>query len=504
MNPGSSDHRSPDPAHTTHKAAHAAPVQVNPIVALARKRLAQGARGDEFDRADRDALKAHYAEPGRTPMWVAGGELSRRAKDVMAEIGRAEEWGLSSAAFELPDAKSARVSPAALAEAEFKLGLAVLKYARHARGGRVDPMQTGQSGDHRPTLVAPKAVLSAIGNAEKPDGYLRGLHPKHPQFLRLRQALMKLSDSRPGLSSPTGTEVQRIALNMERWRWMPAQLGDLYVWDNIPEYTTRIVKRSEPIHSTKIIVGKIDTQTPVFSASMRSVVFHPEWNVPDSIKAHEIVPHLRPPQGSGHGLNDTEILRQHNLYVTYNGHLVDASNINWSEADIRSFNFIQPAGPENVLGVVKFVFPNRHDVYMHDTPERSLFDKQARTFSHGCIRVQDPARFAEIILGEDKGWTSAQIGELLSGTLNNEVALSRPIPVHVTYFTAIADADGTVRFTGDPYGKDAGFATALVGRPVTLDIAPEPVDNQLGVQRRQRPPGFLEDAFDMLSGLFGN
>ena len=263
------------------------------------------------------------------------------------------------------------------------------------------------------------------------------------------------------------------------------------------------MKRSEPIHSTKIIVGKIDTQTPVFSASMRSVVFHPSGTC-RPIKAHEIVPHLRPPQGSGHGLNDTEILRQHNLYVTYNGHLVDASNINWSEADIRSFNFIQPAGPENVLGVVKFVFPNRHDVYMHDTPERSLFDKQARTFSHGCIRVQDPARFAEIILGEDKGWTSAQIGELLSGTLNNEVALSRPIPVHVTYFTAIADADGTVRFTGDPYGKDAGFATALVGRPVTLDIAPKPVDNQLGVQRRQRPPGFLEDAFDMLSGLFGN
>ena len=197
-------HRSPDPAHTTHKAAHAAPVQVNPIVALARKRLAQGARGDEFDRADRDALKAHYAEPGRRPMWVAGGELSRRAKDVMAEIGRAEEWGLSSAAFELPDAKSARVSPAALAEAELKLGLAVLKYARHARGGRVDPMQTGQSGDHRPTLVAPKGVLSAIGNAEKPDVCLRGLHPKHPQFLRLRQALMKLRDSRPGLGSPTG------------------------------------------------------------------------------------------------------------------------------------------------------------------------------------------------------------------------------------------------------------------------------------------------------------
>jgi murein L,D-transpeptidase YcbB/YkuD len=201
VNPGSSDQRSLHPAQTSQEPAHAAPLQVDPIVALVRKRLAQGARGDEFDRADRDALKAHYAEPGRTPMWVAAGELSRRAKDVMAEIGRAEGWGLSSAAFELPNAKLARVSPAALAEAELKLGFAVLKYARHARGGRVDPMQTGQSGDHRPTLVAPKGVLSAIGNAEKPDVCLRGLHPKHPQFLRLRQALMKLGDSRPGLGS---------------------------------------------------------------------------------------------------------------------------------------------------------------------------------------------------------------------------------------------------------------------------------------------------------------
>ena len=158
VDPGSSDQRSLHPAQRTQEAAHAAPVQVDPIVAFVSKRLAQRARGDEFDRADRDALKAHYAEPGRTPMWVAGGELSRRAKDVMAEIGRAEGWGLSSAAFELPDAKLARASPAALAEAELKLGLAVLKYARHARGGRVDPMKTGQSGDHRPTFVAPKAI----------------------------------------------------------------------------------------------------------------------------------------------------------------------------------------------------------------------------------------------------------------------------------------------------------------------------------------------------------
>jgi murein L,D-transpeptidase YcbB/YkuD len=180
------------------------------------------------------------------------------------------------------------------------------------------------------------------------------------------------------------------------------------------------VKRSEPIHSTKIIVRKIDTQTPVFSASMRSIVFHPEWNVPDSIKAHEIVPHLRPRQGSGHGLNDIEILRQHNLYVTYKGHLVDASNINWSEADIRSFNFIQPAGPKNVLGV-KIPLPQQAWRFLHDTPG---LVRQAGAHVQPWLS-SDPVRFAEIILSEDR-LTSAD-GELLSGTptMSRSVAPNR-------------------------------------------------------------------------------
>ena len=114
-------------------------------------------------------------------------------------------------------------------------------------------------------------------------------------------------------------------------------------------------------------------------------------------------------------------------------------------------------------------------------------DKQGRAFSHGCMRVQDPVRFAEIILGEDKGWSSAQVQALLSGPLNNEITLSHQIPVHVTYFTAVVDADGKVRFTGDPYGKDARLATALAGRPVNLDIPPEPIDTQLGVNVSAMP-----------------
>jgi L,D-transpeptidase YcbB len=566
----------------TEATAAPAPVAVDPIVVLVQTKLAERVK----ERADRDALVALYAEAGRTPLWVTAGELSRRARDVIGEISKADEWGLSASSFDLPF-KSAATSQLTLAEAEIKLDVAVLKYARYAHGGRVDPQQTGQTSDQKPNFIPPAAVMYAITTAEKPDAYLRGLHPKHPQFLRLRQALLNMRGSKPGdngsqaalLQGPNlrpgvvhpqisalrrvlgikaepgredyydrkleaavrqlqfehklpsdgvitngmravlnkarpgpvvlrhggdaNADVHRIILNMERWRWMPVHLGELYVWDNIPEYTTRIVKKGETIHFAKIVVGKPSTETPVFSANMRYVVFQPEWAVPDSIKVQEILPSLRP-EKSYYGENgfNIDILRRHNLRVAYNGQFVDASRIDWAQTDIRRFTFIQPPGPQNVLGVVKFRFPNRHDVYMHDTPERFLLESQARAFSHGCMRVENPLRFAEIILGEDKGWSSAQIGALAAGQPNNEIALTHPIPVHVTYFTVVADADGNVRFTGDPYGKDERLASALAGRLVHLNIPPEAPDSQSAEARRARAR--TQGPLDIFSGLLGN
>jgi murein L,D-transpeptidase YcbB/YkuD len=139
---------------------------------------------------------------------------------------------------------------------------------------------------------------------------------------------------------------------------------------------------------------------------------------------------------------------------------------------------------------------------MHDTPERFLLESQARAFSHGCMRVENPLRFAEIILGEDKGWSSTQIGALAAGQPNNEIALTHPIPVHVTYFTVVADADGNVRFTGDPYGKDERLASALAGRFVHLNIPPEAPDSQSTEARRARAR--TQGPSDIFSGLFGN
>jgi murein L,D-transpeptidase YcbB/YkuD len=199
------------------------------------------------------------------------------------------------------------------------------------------------------------------------------------------------------------------------------------------------------------------------------------------------------------GGTDTRILQRHNLRVTYNGRPVDASQVDWGQVDIRRFTFIQPAGATNVLGVVKFRFPNRHDIYMHDTPQRELFERPVRLFSHGCIRVQDPGRLAEILLEADKGWSAAQVRALLAQGYNNEITLNTQIPVHVTYFTAVAGEDGTVAYHPDVYGHDSRVLAALSGRPLPL----EPAAGE-ETARNFRPGKYKQTSNDFFGGLFGN
>jgi L,D-transpeptidase YcbB len=528
-------------------------VPVDPLLALVRQHLGEGARGS----ADHAALAAFYGERAGPLIWVTSSGFTPRARDGMAEIAKADDWGLTASAFDLPQPPDA--APAALAAAEIKLGLAVLKYARYARGGRIDPAQISANFDQKPALRDPKVVLEAVAATDTPSTYLRSLHPQHPQFEGLRQALLRLRagagapqaapeemhaklpegpmlklgathpdvallrqrlnvpsppgaettydsqvreavrtfqqehgidasgiltsrtrsalnlNGRPKAAVPAGSEVQRLLVNMERWRWMPEDLGDFHVWDNVPEFTARVVKSGAIIHVAKIVVGKVENQTPVFSANMRYVVFHPEWGVPDSIKMKEIAPYLRPASGVDFfgffgGGADTRVLQRHNLKVSYNGRPVDANQVNWGQVDIRRFTFIQPAGPSNVLGVVKFRFPNKHDVYMHDTPQRELFRQTTRAFSHGCMRVENPGRLAEILLDEDKGWPADKVQGMLAQGYNNEVELTKQIPVHVTYFTARVGDDGQVSYFADIYGHDARVAAALAGKVVAPEV----------------------------------
>ena len=489
--------------------------QAEPTDPLAVQILAHlgkaGGRGDVRD--DIAGISAYYTETKGHAIWIGKDGFNQKAVKAIREIHNANEWGLDASAFQTPSNPGASANPETVAEAEIKLSLAVLKYARHARGGKFDPTALSPIIDRRPHIYEPKSVLEGISAAESADAYLRGFHPKHEQFRRLRQAYLALGKSSgsanaaahpaddadakleeggeqqatpPTRGSGGGVDEkrQRILVNMERWRWMPENLGEFYVWDSVPEQYTRVYDHGKMVLQERIVVGKPATPTPTFSAPMQFITFNPEWGVPEGIKVNEIAPRLKSGGGgggafflfggNGGGGGSSETLqRMGGLRVSLNGKPVDPNSVNWSSVDIRRYTFTQGAGGKNVLGVVKFRFPNKHDVYMHDTTDRHLFGDGQRAFSHGCMRTQNPIHLAEVLLAHDKGTSAAQIKEMVASGQTNEIALRNPIPVHIAYFTAEADEKGQVRFYHDLYGLDSRVASALRGQPV--QFASEPV-----------------------------
>ncbi len=509
-----------------------------------RQRLASG-RGRESgsDVADRAGLVAYYANDAAKPVWTAASGFNARADRAKAEIRKADDWGLKASAFDLPAALPADASPQVRADAEIKLGLAALKYARHARGGRLDPQSVSKLLDRKPRIYDPKTLIEALAATEATDAYLRELHPKHAQFKNLRKALAAARNSTEApppvaetvaepapvkgsakkLATRTKSDsksetIQRLVVNMERWRWMPDDLGDFHVMNNVPEQITNTVSNGKIVFTERIVVGKTDTPTPNFSADMQFVIFQPEWGVPGGIKNNEIAPLLRRAStsnsgwfGGGGERTPSSVLARHGLRVSVNGQVVNPDSINWSTVDVNRFNFIQPAGPTNVLGVVKFRFPNKHDVYMHDTPQKHLFSAGLRAFSHGCMRVQNPVRFAEVLLEHDKGWPSDRVRSMVPR--GGEVKLTKSIPVHSVYFTAMADADGKVRTAGDLYGIDSRMASALEGRSVAIASRGEPgtaggeVAQRARGERQERPKvqtARSSPSSNPFAGLFGN
>ncbi|MFP5278051.1 MAG: murein L,D-transpeptidase [Acidobacteriota bacterium] len=260
------------------------------------------------------------------------------------------------------------------------------------------------------------------------------------------------------LNVPLQQRVQQLQLSLERWRWLPAGISGPAIFVNIPDFRLRAVDRSGIALDMRVVVGRaMRTQTPVFSAKMTHVIFRPYWNVPRSILRNEILPATQ---------RDPAYLASKGFEVTtWDGEIVStgpASDSVLEQLQQRRLTVRQRPGPGNSLGFVKLMFPNENNVYLHDTPARSLFARARRDFSHGCIRVEKPAELTAWVLRDNPGWTLEKVQQAMQGGNNNvTVHLATPVPVFIVYGTALAYENGEVHFSDDIYGFDSRLAAAL-------------------------------------------
>jgi len=251
--------------------------------------------------------------------------------------------------------------------------------------------------------------------------------------------------------------VDQVRVNMERARWALRSLiqkKDLVIV-NIAGFYLHLILNGKPVWLTQVITGKTYHKTPIFSDQMEYIVFNPNWNVPPGITRNEMLPKLR---------KNPQFLTNNNYkLVASNGKTVAPTSINWQQVSGRSFPYriVQNPGPKNALGRVKFIFPNRHNVYLHDTPGKSLFSKTKRAFSHGCIRVKNPAKLAELILANRNGWSPEKVKQTIAKGERHRVNLTKKLPVAILYWTVDPSFKGQIRFYNDIYGRDARILKAL-------------------------------------------
>ena len=505
----------PAPSETPAPVADGPPAPVapsEPLPAAVYARLKDSAPLlQRLPGKDREAMQAFYALGNFKPVWIENGALTPAAKAAIERLRAAGEDGLDPNAYPVPAiGKLSRPdTDAEIAEADLKLSAAIALYARDARGGRVNLAAISKL--ITPTLDLPPAdaVLTRLAVAGNGAGdALQSYNPRQPGYLALKKRLaglragrtqgapsVKLPDgpvlklgmsdprvpllrSRFGLESASagtldaapgtpdvydravadavkgfqrsrglpanGTLTQAtvaalanpslpkasaneadILVNMERWRWLPSELGPDYVFVNIPEFKLKVFREGHLRDETRVIVGKPTSPTPTFSGMMEYAVVNPSWYVPPSILKQMLA------SGKTAGF---EVVRRGNV-----------------------ISLRQPPGERNALGFIKFMFPNQHAVYLHDTPNRSLFSASTRAFSHGCVRVDDPFRFADAVL---PNWTQERLKKLI-GKGERTLRLPEKLPVHLAYFTAEVDDLGSYRTLPDLYGYDGPMKVAL-------------------------------------------
>jgi len=509
-----------------------------------------GGRIDRIiDRKTRAPVEAFYAARNYTPIWVENGAENARAKAAATYLAGVSADGLDPGDYPVPS--FANADAGALAESELKLTATVLTYARHAQIGRVHYSRV--SADIVYDLVAPEpgAVLGKLADGKDTAATLDSFNPPHAGYKALKAKLaeargrtgepgrIRISSGKtlkPGMEdprvpllrerlgiapdsanttydkalseavktfqgqrdlAPTGAlnnstvdalngprrdrDADVIIANMERWRWLPRDLGRAYVMVNIPDYTLKVMDHGAMVWTTKIVAGQPgEKATPLLSETMKYITVNPTWNVPPSIINNEYLPALA---------QDPTALDRIGLRLEHN-----------RDGSVRIY---QPPGEGNALGRIRFNFPNKFLVYQHDTPDKHLFARDKRAFSHGCMRVQFPDKYAELLLSianPKDGYTIDKIHRMY-GSDERDIHLTTPIPVHLTYQTAFVDDAGHLAIREDVYGRDSRLLAALKGED--RRVADVPVERREASISTKRQASRAPLPFIAPSSFFG-
>ena len=326
-------------------------------------------------------------------------------------------------------------------------------------------LKPGQKSPHVAALSKRLAASGDYGGSVPADGTAATYSPELQEAVRVFQRRHGLTDDAvigpevvAALNVPLVHRLDQIAMNMERWRWLPRDLGERYILVNIPEMRLDVYEGDRVPLTMRVVVGKPDTATPIFNDEMTHLVFSPYWNVPDSIAQGETLPAV---------ISDPGFLERMNMEVVDKaGNVIDPSSVDLN--DPTAYRFRQKPGSNNSLGLVKFMFPNQFNVYLHDTPADSLFERAARSFSHGCVRVEDPVALAKYVLRDQPEWTAERIQEAMHAGEEKHVKLKSAIPVFLGYWTARVRPDNTVQFRKDVYQIDGRLQTRLNDRLARL------------------------------------
>ena len=325
----------------------------------------------------------------------------------------------------------------------------LLLYFHHLLKGKIDPESNGLS-----HLDNQEVLLELLEENEPSSGkaILHSLQQHLPNFALYRLLYNTRADLVESFVNETDpdclNQIRTIDVNLERLRWQPITAEDKTILVNVADFSLSVLEKEKVTWESRVIVGNCDTPTPNISSYIKYIVFNPTWTVPQSIVEESILQHIQ---------QDADYLTRNSFYlVDEEGALLDPDQISWHNFTIDSINFkiVQAPGPNNALGRVKFFFPNNEAIYMHDTPQKELFDRQIRTFSHGCIRVEHPLRLAEILLDDTKMYSKDKINEIVKASVTLSLKLAPPLQILIIYLTASTDTSGEIVFHEDVYDVD--------------------------------------------------